>query len=825
MDDRRLKTLTWSMLGVGVLCLGLALDTDRARASSPSQTAKTANPASPDPEVEPPKAVVDDYCVMCHNDDSKAGNMSLESFDVAHPEKDAPLAEKMIRKLRAGMMPPSFAPQPDPGEIADLARSLEERVDAAAAVSPNPGGRTFQRLNRVEYERSIRDLLAIDVDVSSFLPPDTVSHGFDNIADVQTMSATLLEGYMRAASQISRLAVGDPNAGPSEATYKVPRTANQVEHVEGAPFGTRGGISVVHNFPADGQYVFKMQLHGSPTGQLFGAPRKGEQIEVSVNGERAALLDIDPLMDESDPNGMNMQTARIFVKAGPQRVSAAFIQRFAGPVDDLIAPIEHTLADTQIGTDPGITMLPHLRVFSINGPYDVTGVSETVSRRRIFTCRPTASDEERRCANEIVSRLATEAYRRPVDDLDLEGLMSFYEQGATEGGFESGVRTALQAILASPYFVFRLEATPARAVKPASVDAGNVRRVTGTNLASRLSFFIWAGPPDAELLKLAREGTLDTPAGLDAQVERMLADPRAEALSTRFAAQWLRLQDLDKIDPDTLLYPQWDETLSQAMKRETELFFDSFVQEDRSVLELLTADYTFVNERLALHYGIPNVTGGRFRRVHLDDENRRGLLGQGSILTLTSVADRTSPVQRGKWIMEVLLGSPPPPPPPNVPALEATTSAAGGEVLSVRAAMERHRADPACTSCHRVIDPLGLALENFDVTGAWRIKDNGVPVDATGELYDGTKLQGPASLRQALVDHKESFIRAFTESLMTYALGRRVEYYDQPTIRAITRKAGESSYRMSSFVKGVVSSAAFRMRTTDPPVTTEDRQE
>jgi len=505
------------------------------------------------------------------------------------------------------------------------------------------------------------------------------------------------------------------------------------------------------------------------------------------------------------------------VKAGPQRVTAAFIQKFAGPVDDLIAPIEHTLADTQIGTDPGITMLPHLRVFSINGPYHVTGISETVSRRQIFTCRPTSTEEERPCAKEIVSRLATRAYRRRIGDLDMEGLMSFYQQGADEGGFETGIRTALQAILASPYFVFRLEETPATA------DAGKSYRVEDIDLASRLSFFLWASGPDDELLKLAGEGALDNPAVLDQQVERMLADPRSEALSTRFAAQWMRLQDLDKIDPDTLLYPLWDETLSEAMRRETELFFDSIVHEDRSVLDLLTADYTFVNERLAVHYGIPNVTGARFRRVHLDDENRRGLLGQGSILTLTSVADRTSPVQRGKWIMEVFLGSPPPPPPPNVPALEATTGAAGGDVLSVREAMERHRADPACNSCHRVIDPLGLALENFDVTGAWRIKDNGVPIDATGELYDGTKLTGPASLRQALLDHKESFVRAFTESLMTYALGRRVEYYDQPTIRAIARGAAQNGYRMSSFIKGVVESTAFRMKTSDAPVSTEDQ--
>jgi len=764
---------------------------------------------------ESQNALVADYCVMCHSDEARTAGFSLESFDVGRAEESAPVAEKMIRKLRAGMMPPSFAPQPDPAEIADLARKLEERIDEVAAKNPNPGGRTFQRLNRAEYARSIHELLALDVDVTAFLPPDTISHGFDNVADVQTMSPTLMEGYLRAAGKISRLAVGDPSAGATEATYKLPRTASQMEHVEGAPFGTRGGISIVHHFPADGQYIFKMMLHGSPTGQLYGAAVKGEQIEISIEGDRVALLDIDPMMDESDPNGMNIESPPVAIKAGPHRVSAVFLQRFESPVDDLMAPIDHTLADTTIGTDYGVKALPHLREFRINGPHNVTGISDTVSRRKVFTCRPTSAEDERPCAQKIVSELAAKAYRRPLNEMDLEGLMSFYETGAAEGDFESGVRTALQAILASPHFVFRLEEAPE------AIDAGAIHRLNDLELASRLSFFLWATVPDEELVKLASQGLLSDPALLDRQVERLLADPRSEALATRFASQWLRLQDLEKIDPDYLFYPLYDDTLASALKRETELFFENLVQEDRSVLEILTADYTFVNERLARHYGIPNVTGSQFRRVELEGESRRGILGHGSILTLTSVADRTSPVIRGKWILEVLLGSPPPPPPPNVPDLAATMDQASGRTLSVREAMELHRSNPACTSCHKVIDPLGLALENFDATGAWRIKDNGVPVDASGELYDGTPLDGPAGLRQALMKYQNVFLGSFTESLMTYALGRRVEYYDMPTVRAIAREAGANDYRISSFIKGIVGSPAFQMTKVQEPVATE----
>ena len=751
------------------------------------------------------KTVISDFCLTCHDDDHAKGGLTLEKFDPGRAAENAETAEKMIRKLRAGMMPPAGAERPDAATLTAMAVALENRVDQAAASRPNPGRRTFQRLNRAEYASSIHELLGIDVDPSAFLPPDTISHNFDNIADVQSFSATLLEGYLRAASRVSRDAIGDPEAAPGSTTYRVARTAAQLEHVEGAPIGTRGGISVIHNFPADGEYVFRMMLHSIPTGQLYGSTVRGEQIEVSVNGRRAALVDINPRMSESDPNGMNLQTPAIAIKAGPQRISVAFLQRFDGPVDDLLAPIEQTLADTQIGSAIGVTTLPHLRDVAIVGPQKVTGVSDTPSRRKVFSCRPAAADSETACATTIISNLARQAYRRPLTAPDVQGLMAFYQQGRAEGDFETGIRTALQAILASPHFIFRLEEIPS------NVAAGQNYRISDLDLASRLSFFLWSGPPDDELVAIATRGGLKNPATLEKQVRRMLGDPRAATLATRFASQWLRLQDLDKIHPDPLYYPNFDHTLAEAMQRETELFFENIVREDRDVLELLTADYTFVNGRLAAHYGIPNVSGPRFQRVSLPDERRRGLLGQGSILTMTSVADRTSPVLRGKWVLETLFGAPPPPPPPNVPDLDETSATHGGRLLSVRERMAEHRANPACRSCHRVIDPLGLALENFDVTGAWRIKDNGVPVDASGELYDGTPLNGVADLRQALLARRETVLRTFTENLMAYGLGRRVEHFDMPSVRAIVRDAAPSGNHFSSFVLGIVRSSAFQM--------------
>jgi hypothetical protein len=767
------------------------------------------------PATEPASDVVKQYCTGCHSEKGKAGGLSLVGFDAAHADQQADVAERMVHKLRLGMMPPPGARRPAADALTAFVTSLEARLDAAATVHPTPGRRGFQRLNRAEYQRSVHDLLDLDVDVNAFLPPDTLSAGYDNVADVQTFSPALMEGYLRAASRISSLAVGDRSASASETTFKVPRTQSQNIHIDGTPWGTRGGVAVTHTFPADGEYTFRVMLHGTPTGQLFGSvSSRNEQLEISINGARVALLDIDYKISETDKNGLNLVTPRISVKAGPQHIAAAFIQRFDGPVDDLVAPIDYTLSDTEYGDSAGITALPHVRDFSITGPLKVTGVSDTPSRRRIFVCRPTSPGDEIPCARKIVQTLASDAYRRPATNEDVEQLMTFYGEARQGRDFEAGIKTTLQALLASPKFLFRFESEPANA-KP-----GQIYRLSDLDLASRLSFFLWQSAPDAELQKVAAAGALRAPGTLEKQVRRMLADARAESLSTRFASQWLRLQDVEKIHPDALLFPSFDNGLAESYKRETELFFNSLVREDRNILDLLTADYTFVNERTAKVYGIPNIVGENFRRVSVPDE-RRGILGQGSVLMQTAVADRTSPVQRGKWIMEVLLGSPPPPPPPDVPPLEDTKAATStGKSLSTRERMEEHRKNPACASCHRVIDPLGLALENFDVVGSWRIKDNGVSVDANGVLYDGTKLAGPADLRQALLSHSESVIRNFTDNLLAYALGRRIEYFDQPSVRAIARKAAENGNRFSSFVLGIVNSSAFQMSTAESVTTT-----
>jgi len=777
-----------------------------------------AQPARPAVRVAPAESAtrtVKEYCVGCHSDRGKSGGLSLADFDVATSTEHPVTAEKIIHKLLASLMPPAGARRPDDAALQELRRALETQMDRRAAAHPNPGWRPFQRLTRAEYVRAVKDLIDLDVDVTAFLPPDTMSQGFDNIADAQSFSPALPQGYLRAASQISRLAVGDRRAAPTTATYRVLATENQMRYVEGTPFGSRGGTAFVHTFPADGLYRIHATLVRTVSGELFGNTAvfmagKNELLEISVNGERAAVLEVNQAMNDTGEKGLTLTTEPIAIKAGPQRIAAAFVPRSIGPVDDLLAPIDQTLIDTRIGTGYGVTMAPHLQEVAIAGPINVTGVSDTPSRRKIFTCRPlpaTTAAQERSCATDILRRLATQAYRGPVRD-DLNDLLAFYAQARADGGdFDEGIRFGIQGILANPRFLFRLEQQPQ--------TANDAYRIGDVDLASRLSFFLWGTLPDQELLKAAGDGTLGNAAVLDRQVTRMLADPRSRALSTRFAAQWFRLQDVEKVRPDGLLFTNWDASLSESFVRETELFFDSIVRENRSVLDLITADYTFVNERLARHYGIPNVTGPEFRRVTLP-EPRRGLLTQGSILLLTSVADRTSPVQRGKWVLQVLLGAPPPPPPPNVPALEDTNASLDGRLLSVRERMEQHRSNPACMSCHRVIDPIGLALENFDVVGRYRIKDNGVTVDATGQLYDGTPMQGPAGLRAALVKHKEAFLMNFAENLMTYALGRRVEADDMPALRAIVRDAGTQNDRIGAFIAGVTRSAAFQMSRRAP---------
>lgn len=777
-----------------------------AMPGTPRAEAARVAPASAAHEVTiagPQQAeMVRQYCAGCHSERARAGGLSLQGWNADAADRDRVTTEKIIRKLRAGMMPPAGARRPEESQLLRLASSLETRMDLLSASAPDPGWRPFQRLNRAEYARSVKQLVGLELDVTAFLPADTISDGFDNVADVQAFSPTLMEGYLRAASRVATLAVGDPQSAATQATYTLPKTASQVERADGAPLGTRGGLSVMHTFPADGDYVFSMDFYAEPLGLLYGSTSANEQIEVSVDGARVGIFPIDPRMSE-EKTGLTMKSAPVHVRAGAHRVSAAFLQKSDGLINDLIAPIDHTMADTEIGTAYGITTLPHLRSLSVVGPHRVTGVSETPTRRQIFSCRPTSTDDELACASSIVRRLATQAFRRPVSERDFTRLMQFYARGRAARDFEYGITKALEAVLVSPQFLLRTEEVPTRA-------AAGSYRLGDYALASRLSFFVWGAGPDDELLKAAGAGRLSATGGLQAQMRRMLADPKADALSTRFASQWLRLQDLEGTTPDPILYPYADQTLTRALQRETELFFDALVREDRSVLDLLTADFTYVNDRVARHYGLPNVSGQHFRRVTLPP-TRRGILGHGSVLMLTSIADRTSPVMRGKWVMEVLLGTPPPPPPPNVPALEETSgTGASGQTLSVRQRMEQHRSNPTCNSCHRVIDPLGLALENFDATGKYRVKDGGAQVDTAGTLYDGTPIDGPDSLRQAVLRRKDVFLTSFTESLLTYALGRRVEPADMPLVRRIIRDASRRDYRISAFVQGVIDSAAFQ---------------
>ena len=810
-----MKRLLAAAAAAWVSSLGLFAQSPQVRPAAPPAESPASTQNIGSVRLQPDQTVKQ-YCAGCHSDRGKAGGLSLADFDLATATEHPDTAEKIVRKLRVGLMPPPGTRRPDEAALQDLRRALETRMDRRAAANPNPGWRPFQRLTRPEYAAAVRDLLDVDVDVTAYLPPDTMNQGFDNISDAQSFSPALPQGYLRAAGQISRLAVGDRNAAPTTATHRVLATENQMRYVEGTPFGSRGGTAFVHTFPADGLYRFDATLVRTVSGELFGNTAvhmagKNERLEISVNGERAAVLEVDKAMNDTGEKGLTLSTPPIAIKAGPQRIAAAFVPRSIGPVDDLLVPIDQSLIDTRIGTGFGVTMAPHLQEIAVAGPMKVTGVSDTPSRRKIFTCHPTSPSQERSCATDILRRLATQAYRAPVRD-DLNDLLSFYAQARADGGdFDEGIRFGVQGILANPRFLFRLEQQPQ--------TASDSYRVTDVDLASRLSFFLWGTLPDETLLKAAGDGTLRNPAVWDKQVTRMLADPRSRALSTRFAAQWLRLQDVDKVRPDGLLFTNWDNSLSEAFVRETELFFDSIVRENRSVLDLITADYSFVNERLARHYGLPNITGPEFRRVTLP-EPRRGLLTQGSILLLTSVADRTSPVQRGKWVLQVLLGSPPPPPPPDVPAFEDTKASADGRFLSVRERMEQHRSNPACMSCHRVIDPIGLSLENFDVVGRYRIKDNGVPVDSTGQLYDGTQMEGAAGLRSALLKHKDAFLLNFAENLMTYALGRRVEADDMPALRAIVRDAATQNDRIGAFIAGVTRSGAFQMSRRAPAETT-----
>ena len=755
-------------------------------------------------------AVVQRYCGSCHNATTRRGNVSLVGYDVELAAEDPSITERMIRKLRAEMMPPPGSKRPTGDTLVALVETLENVMDKAPV---NPGTRTFQRMNRPEYEHVVRDLLGVEVNAGDYLPLDTKSANFDNISDVQSLSATLLESYLNAAAAVSRMALGDRKAVVTQTMYKSSPFGSQHpwDHVEGTPYGTRGGIVTMHTFPADGEYEFKLNVGG-------GIGAKREDLIISIDGEQVAVLKYEKGIARNNesadfPAGADfVRSEPIAVAAGQRKVSVAFVRRTDGPYEDLIKPHDWSRA-SQGTASAGTTESPPLMDVSIKGPYKITGISDTPTRRNLLRCSSTARAAQRLCAEQTITRLATRAYRRPITSRDKASLMAFYDAGASPASktsFEDGMQNAVQAVLASPYFIFRFEPEPAKAV------AGKDYRISDFDLASRLSFFLWGTMPDDRLLGMARRQQLSDKVVFNAEVKRMLADPRSEALSTRFAAQWLRLQDVDKVHPDAFIFPDFDERVSRAMQRETELFFNDIVRNDKSIFELFSANYTFVNERLAKHYGIPNVSGDEFRKVQNVDSTRRGIFGQGSMLLQTSLGNRTSPVLRGKWVMEVLLGTPPPPPPPDVPDLEQTAGSKDGKPLTTRERMELHRANPTCRSCHLYMDPIGLALDNFDVTGRQRYRENGAGLDTRGQMYDGTQMSTSGDLTKALLSRPIPLVRTFTENLMAYALGRRVEDYDQPTVRLISKDAAAKGYKMSSFVMGVVNSPAFRSKRAEP---------
>jgi hypothetical protein len=791
-------------------CCALLLASAVLRAGEPSQQ-PPAVPGSAQvaavPTATPDRAVLDRYCVTCHNSRTRTGGLALDTADVVRVAADAETWEKVVRKVRGRMMPPPGMPRPDEATYDALAVHLEGALDRAAAERPNPGRtETFRRLTRVEYQNAIRDILALDVDVSSLLPKDDASHGFDNVSNGE-LSPTLLERYLAAAQKVSRAAVGGALPSPASHVVVLPSDLTQEDHLEGLPLGTRGGAIVPYMFPQQGAYEIQVRLSRDRNENVEGLTEP-QQVEVSIDGSRVQTFLVRPNRNQSgayyaDEAVDGHLKLRISVAAGPHDVGVTFPRKTFALEETERQP---SLAHFNMDRHPRVQIA--LYSVSITGPLETGVLTETPSRRHLFVCRParsTAAAEEA-CAKRIVSTVARRAFRRAVTDADLEAPLRFYKEARATGAFEDGIEMAVRAVLASTEFLFRIERDPK------NVAAHTPYRVSDVELASRLSFFLWSSVPDDQLLDLAIAGTLSQQATLERQVKRMLADPKSEALVTNFASQWLYLRNLAAASPDARQFPDFDDNLRQAFRRETELFFESIVKEDRSALDLLRANFTFVNERLAKHYGIPNVYGSRFRRVALEENSvRGGLLGQGSILTVTSYANRTSPVLRGKWILENIVGTPPPPPPANVPLLQETD--AQGKVLSMRERMVQHRSRPECASCHRLMDPAGLSMENFDAIGRWRTRtESGSAVDASGGLPDGSEFTGTSGLRAALLRRPELFAATLTEKLMTYGLGRGIEYSDAPSVRAIVRQANAQDYRFSSLVLGIVRSDPFQMR-------------
>jgi mono/diheme cytochrome c family protein len=770
----------------------------------------TSAAVSPAPDVSAQRALLDQYCVTCHNQKLKTANLLLDQLDLAKLGDHAAVGEQVVRKLRAGMMPPAGMPRPDSAAREKLITWMENELDRSAVAHLPPPG--LHRLNRVEYANAIRDLLDVEVDPSKFLPSDDSTHGFDNMAGTLTMSPALIEAYLSAAGKISRTAIGNVSS-PSQIVYDGPTDTSQNGHIEGNPFGTRGGMVVKHQFPADGEYVIKVKGIAGYFNNLLGQI-KGEQLEITIDGERVKLFDWDKEIGTGGAGKVGA-TPRVPVKAGLHTIGVAFLATNDAPGSELNKPFVRTLNSP--GQIPGYLFYPGVGQTVIEGPFDVKGTEDSPSRRKIFICRPTGPRDEEVCARQIISNLARRAFRRPARAEDLGTLMTFYQAGRNDGTFENGIEAALQRVLADPEFLYRGEP------ESPALPPGRTYRISDTELASRLSFFLWSSIPDEELLTVATQGRLKNPAVLEQQIRRMIADPKSKSLVENFTGQWLNVRGMAAMEPVVNLFPDFDSTLREAFRREAELFFDSIVHEDRSVLDLLTADYTFVNERLAKHYGIPNVSGSQFRRVQLGPalDMRRGLLGKGALLTVTSAAARTSPVTRGKWFLQTFLGISPPDPPPNVPAIMPAANDAAGNAKepTMRQRMEQHRANPICASCHNIFEPLGIALENFDAVGTWRTEESGSPIDPSGKFVDGTQLNGPASLRTLLMTYSDQFVRNVTEKLLTYALGRGVEYQDMPLVRKIVRDAAPSNYRFSSLVMSIVTSDPFQLNMKVPPET------
>ena len=777
--------------------------------------------ASSQTTVLPHRALLDQYCVACHNDRIRQAGLTLQTIDtdqIGQIAEEVEVWEKVARKLRSRAMPPPGRPRPDDAVYDAGAASLESMLERAAAADPNPGRPPIHRLNRVEYRNAVRDLLALDIDERALLPPDESGYGFDNIADVLAMSPVLLDRYMVAAEKVSRLALGDASIRPAVQEYTVPYTLWQDGRMsEQLPFGSRGGLALRHHFPLDGEYVIRLSLQRAYGNHVRGLGEAND-IELRLDRRRITQFTVGGAAERAPWDAVSRPTlyeqtadegleVRVNVKAGTRLVSAAFLDKAA-------------VAEGVLEPRPGVSSLAYSRdrnaamalgSIEISGPYNGRTPEDTSSRRRVFVCSPVEATQEEPCAEEILSSLARRAFRRPVVDEDVEPLLSLYREGRNEGGFETGIQFALRGILIDPEFLFRVERDPAGAA-PATAY-----RLSDLELASRVSFFLWSSIPDDELLDVAARGELSNRPMLAQQVARMLRDARSDALVDNFFGQWLLLRNMRTVAPDTDAFLDFDENLRQAMERETELFVESQMRDDRSVLDLLRSDHTFLNARLARHYGIPNVYGNHFRRVTVAGHGRGGLLGQGSILTATSYPNRTSPTKRGLWVLENLLGSPPPPPPPDVPGLPDADHPDAERSLSMRERMDVHRTSPVCASCHVRMDPLGFSLENFDGIGAWRTTEGGTPIDASSTLPDGASFEGPSGLRDLLLGQEERFVETVTEKLLTYALGRGVEYYDGPAVRKITRDAAASDYRWSQVILGIVESTPFQMRRSREP--------